>query len=820
MDDDMARKKGNKKGNQKKRSKEAVGTFADAYKALQTNPPDSTHLNASSPDISCVNEHSIPIDAYYEEHSLELDTDRNEAPPFSVLERTLSNDLTAGLSPNDHTSSFHQTSQNQEQNLPKPITVALAGASHYGGFSSGKVSFYAEPSNPYDHNAVAVFQNERMIGHLPRVLVANLAKRKAVLDHGCGTIAPFDGIHITFNYTHLATPSSSATSFDTASLPNNTIKKPQSSSKLTKPKDTMKLLEVNINGNYLTIKTDQGDFKNRIDYSHSNIIEKCKKHIGRNIKLNVRAGTGAGGKTWKELGWFIDITEAESETKPVHKKSEVHSFEARLPFGIPFDEHVSQKVFGPPGTGKTTLMLQYVSAQLDAGVLPENIAFISFSNAGANAAKKKVSDKLPGYGAIDFPNFSTMHSLATKIGGGLGKTLCQEEHWKAFDKTIICYNEWTEVNDTSSIVVRFKHPVLDMNSLAISRRTSFAIEYDQSLVSDPRAKRAINESLSHYFDKRISPDQTVNYANKYLQAYTAYKDERNLVDFNDVIERIISDEFDDAYMPTFELLIIDEAQDLSDFLWVFANKLISRAKRVYIAGDDDQAIMINFGASPHAFLRLKTTETDYPLPRSYRVPEAVMDYIRSGTLKYIEALPERVKKVWDTADHHGTVSPHSNRAIQNQTDNSTNVQYESFTINDLIQRIIKSPDEEWLIMAPTKATGQNFSTALLEQQPQVAHFYRNKPYPNLSEANNCKIRVQTVHTSKGDEAKNVAIIAESFGDVMMLVKDPRLAYVALTRAREVMYPRVIKEGLLPEMHGAGKQWGHAASLYNDMFPGQ
>jgi superfamily I DNA/RNA helicase len=273
-------------------------------------------------------------------------------------------------------------------------------------------------------------------------------------------------------------------------------------------------------------------------------------------------------------------------------------------------------------------------------------------------------------------------------------------------------------------------------------------------------------------------------------------------------------------MPTFEVLIIDEAQDLSDFLWIFARKLIERAKVVYVAGDDDQAIMINFGASPHAFLLLPTTEKDYPLPKSYRVPEEVMSYVRSGTLKYVEELPNRVDKDWGTADHQGDVSPLSERPIQDHNGSSINGLFEDFTVIDLILKISTSREADWLVMAPTRATGERFSTALLEQQPPIPHFYRNKPYPNLSDLNNCKIRIQTVHASKGDQAENVAIIAESFGDVIMLVKDPRLAYVALTRAKKSMYPRVLKEGLLPSMSGAGQKWRAVAARFNDMFPGQ
>ena len=68
------------------------------------------------------------------------------------------------------------------------------------------------------------------------------------------------------------------------------------------------------------------------------------------------------------------------------------------------------------------------------GVDPENIAFISYTYAAANEAKKRVSRKFPGLGSLNFPNFSTMHSLATKIGGEKGKELCLEEHWKDLEQ--------------------------------------------------------------------------------------------------------------------------------------------------------------------------------------------------------------------------------------------------------------------------------------------------------------------------------------------------------------------------------------------------
>ena len=42
------------------------------------------------------------------------------------------------------------------------------------------------------------------------------------------------------------------------------------------------------------------------------------------------------------------------------------------------------KVLGPPGTGKTQLLLDIVEQRLKEGLKPAEIAFVSFSNEAAN----------------------------------------------------------------------------------------------------------------------------------------------------------------------------------------------------------------------------------------------------------------------------------------------------------------------------------------------------------------------------------------------------------------------------------------------------
>ena len=96
-----------------------------------------------------------------------------------------------------------------------------------------------------------------------------------------------------------------------------------------------------------------------------------------------------------------------------------------------------------------------------------------------------------------------------------------------------------------------------------------------------------------------------------------YKKEKGLKDFTDLLEEFIKQE----NKPSFEVLFIDEAQDLSLIQWEMVRSLWSKAKKTYIAGDDDQAIFKWAGADVDHFIALKEEVDDVQtLKQSYRIP--------------------------------------------------------------------------------------------------------------------------------------------------------------------------------------------------------
>jgi hypothetical protein len=571
-----------------------------------------------------------------------------------------------------------------------------------------------------------------------------------------------------------------------------------------------------------------------------------------------------------------------------------------LPFGLNFPKQESIKIYGPPGTGKTTKLINYVVDFVSKGISPKNISFISFSNAAANVAKKRIAEALPEIGTIEFPNFSTMHALATRVGNSMGTELMTDAHFNQFDPQISCWKEWTELGNPLSATDRFSHPVLDQFSLFNSRIGEMKFLYKGGIWNDVKRYQLI-DSLVNFL--KIDPpfdmdqDKLLNdLSHKYINAFIAFKKDNKLVNFDDVINVVSDESFPQKYIPTFEILIIDEAQDLSKNLWVFANKLIMNAEKTFLAGDDDQSIMTGIGADPKTFIQFKTTNEDDILEISYRIPVKLRNYIDKGVMPDLINVTGRVDKNWFPTPKDGEIELSiNNRTIDTQhiikcvkedylsfinkdalkirnftseigkdllkdaiAYNSIEINFEKLSLisckyynceipfdlfykigNGIINpyelltkictekniifnqeysvpNILKLMVPDWLIMAPTKVTGENISKALKEMK--IPHFYRNVPILDaLTE--NTKIRVQTIHISKGDEAKNTAIIVEREGDVMTLTRDPRLAYVALSRSSKKCFPRVYGNDLIRTMRTHRyAPFAMAAGIYNRWFP--
>jgi superfamily I DNA/RNA helicase len=449
------------------------------------------------------------------------------------------------------------------------------------------------------------------------------------------------------------------------------------------------------------------------------------------------------------------------------------------------------KVIGPPGTGKTFTLINVVREHVAMGVQTEKIAFLTFTNNAADEARKRVLEAFPEKTRMDFPHFCTLHKLATSMGGLMGKGVLDSEILHQFDPRIHKEVVWMKQGDPQSAEERPDHTALSIQSFARGR----CISLEQALVDGnftDVGDSKFDEVLREYFNQkheRVVNVGGLDLVKMYLAEYNRFKVERNLADFDDVIDNAQRESFA-KNITEFDLLIIDEAQDLSDLQWNFVRRLIDKANKVVVAGDDDQAIMVPFGASPSAFLLFDGTPL--VLNQSRRVSKTAHDYVMKNIMETLKSrFPDRLEKHWFPTERGGEVAIETEKLVRSSIGQGGTgkpaITKVRISLKDLLSTVAVTPDEEWLIMAPTKKTCAAISNGL--KQLGVPHFHRNQPILGADRTASA-VRIMTIHTSKGDEANNAALVISSLGDIKMTDADPRLVYVAQTRAKNVLYPDV------------------------------
>lgn len=447
-----------------------------------------------------------------------------------------------------------------------------------------------------------------------------------------------------------------------------------------------------------------------------------------------------------------------------------------------------QMIFGAPGCGKTTYLINLLEELLKT-YDPDEIAFVSFTKKGSYEGRDRAVE-IFDYKKEDFPYFRTLHSIAFRELGMSTYDMISRRHYKDFSRA------------------------MGMNFLGY---------YTEDLVNNDD-KYLFNISLKknniELFEKS-KVDLDIPKFNFVEKNYSRFKKEVGVLDFDDLLINFIKQ---GKKLPV-KVAIIDEAQDLTTLQWSFCKVAFSECEKVYIAGDDDQAIYEWSGADVKQFLGLTKNHPVKILEKSYRLKEKILNYSKS----FSKQISSRVDKIFDASEGQGNIFFHN--SVDDITINSEESYYflsrnnyflpifkqsimkKGIVFNYKNKPYVKPSIYKAIRMYETLRQSKQYNEIsdsltirdflkkditnypvwydAFEMSLEDSTYYRDL-FKNKADVSNNKINISTIHGVKGGEADNVVLLLNITKNIrnalgINLDSELRCLYVAVTRAKKNLH---------------------------------
>lgn len=295
-----------------------------------------------------------------------------------------------------------------------------------------------------------------------------------------------------------------------------------------------------------------------------------------------------------------------------------------------FDQVKEWRIFGPPGTGKTTELSKRIRStcqKFGSG----SVMVVSFTK---TAAIELAGRDLP----LERDRVGTLHSFAYRAVGSpeIAETPKYVDKW----------NTWVGANPIFHLEVTREKQNLDD-------------PYFQDPIRDVRDLKQGDRLLAEYsrLRTRMDPVPPHGDVDQFSKKWEAWKRETGVMDFTD----LIANAYHGSDYPPVDahILYADEVQDFSPLELALVRKWGSTMEYIVLAADDDQSIFQFRGAIPDAFLKPDIPqERKIFLPKSYRVPQRIKD--RAD--RWIRRVQFRQDKQW-------TARPNDSGVVEMSTAN-------------------------------------------------------------------------------------------------------------------------------------------------------
>jgi len=443
-------------------------------------------------------------------------------------------------------------------------------------------------------------------------------------------------------------------------------------------------------------------------------------------------------------------------------------------------------VHGRPGSGKTTHLVRICNEYVAAGA---KVLLVTYTRVAARELVERMKDARTAKKVTA----STLHSYVySKVCSGSSNVVTQSM-LVSFGKNIgVTISGEADITGEHERTIEDGDEIMSIISRADARGVDRMTEY---MTSDRPVARTLYKYVS--------------------EAYDAWKKANGYVDFTDMLRL-----FDGvpAY-EKFDVLIVDEAQDLSAMQWKVVRQICETVKHVIIAGDPDQQLFAWGGSDPEGMYTFADEygASVHVLPKSYRLPRII--HSLSNTI--IEKVKDRRNADYAPRDAVGEIVRHvSTTSIQPDPKADTLILYRTHAIRREIEDVLlsrhiayralngfpdpwhnafgrsvraykKSARGERLTQSDTRALRRFCAiepTALRPWHTALSIPNRFIDYMVSTEGSDSKIRLSTIHGAKGKEADNVILctgLSRRVVDEQLVNPDQehRVFYVGVTRTR-------------------------------------
>lgn len=386
-------------------------------------------------------------------------------------------------------------------------------------------------------------------------------------------------------------------------------------------------------------------------------------------------------------------------------------------------------VLAPPGCGKTHILAERIAHALQRGTDVEQMLCLTFTNRAARGMRSRIESRL-GHD-VEQLFVGNVHRYCSTLLYEAGiirgdYNILDDTDVNDIINTICAKSLQLPGNDCVRMTHNYQHMIqqfrLGVPNELILHTSSFLYKQQLRELCAHLKAPSNRQTLIHLYEHpEIVPIEIAEHYQELLliadfaRKYEAYKEEHNLVDFDDIIIKAYAHLSQTPERQKYEWIQIDEVQDLNPMQLAIIDLIYANTPEssLLYLGDEQQAIFAFLGAKKETLEQLKKRCKDniLRLNENYRSPRHLLtvfnDFAASNLEVRRELLPTTHRELESVTPEHLTMYF-----------SESNIEEAENIVHRILPTLCENKDETTAIIVPTNKDAD----VICEQMGEIPHF--------------------------------------------------------------------------------------------------